>query len=561
MIIDKKNRKYLFLFFLALALLIAGTYVYNQKNEIITNFHVINNELLPRNYETVSGIYYYNKTDSAFYDTLTNFTHFALTVNNHSSFRINKTLFDDIPQNQNIILTVEFWGNKYLRKHKNDLLQDIINGSLDEKLQQIYNSLLDNNKKIYVRINPVMEPWSSYIPWYNCHKYIEAYRHVALFWKNKNLKFIWGHSGFHGAERFYPGDDVVDYISFTLPAANTNYRKEIHENLHRLRYWDKPIMIISYKKEYENKLIYNNVNCEIDTIAKYWNIAYNDSLWRFSDNVIQNRKFPVGLHDPRKILLSDPAISVEHIFISFDYVPSGELKSMLDDVFSRNHDVILTVEPWSAKPDSNILLNIINEKYDSIFSGMYNDISNTNHTVYLRFAHEMEIPITRYPWQSQDPLTYIRAFRYFMQFPQPFPENVKRVWGPAGDPGSSDFYPGNDVVDYISIAVYALPDKNITDYKKQFTFRDMFDFKTSNVRFINKPIFITEFGVQGPEEFKALWLEDAARILNKNPQVIGVNYFNMSDTPGAWGKIKEPDWSITPETLHRFLKVLTRDDQ
>jgi beta-mannanase len=88
----------------------------------------------------------------------------------------------------------------------------------------------------------------------------------------------------------------------------------------------------------------------------------------------------------------------------------------------------------------------------------------------------------------------------------------------------------------------------------------MFIFKTSNIRFINKPIFITEFGVKGPEEYKATWLEDAARILNKNPQVVGVNYFNMSDTPGAWGEIKEPDWSITSETLHRFLEVLAWDD-
>jgi beta-mannanase len=75
-----------------------------------------------------------------------------------------------------------------------------------------------------------------------------------------------------------------------------------------------------------------------------------------------------------------------------------------------------------------------------------------------------------------------------MQYPQQVPENVKRVWGPAGDGGSSDFYPGNDVVDYVSVAVYALPDKNITDYEKQHTFSSMFIFKTSNIRFINKPI-------------------------------------------------------------------------
>jgi len=566
MITDKKIRKYLFLFFLAFALVAVSAFVYKQRKVISSNFHVINNELLPRNNQTVSGFYF--KSDSTYYDTLVSFAHFAVTVNNHSSFRIDKTLFDDVPQNQDILLSIEFHGNKYLRgnkylhKYKDDALQEIINGSLDEKLKNIYDSLLDSDRKIYIRINPEMELWYKNFPWYNCYKYIEAYRHVAVLWQNKNLKFIWGHSGFNGAERFYPGDDVVDFISFTLYPVNVNYRKEVYRKLHNMRFFDKPIMILTNSESViDNKLTYNYVNEEIDTIAKYKNIAYNDSLWKNSDTVIKDKKFLIGLHDPRKLLISDPAISLEHIFVSFDHIQSGESERRIDEVFSRNHDAILTVEPWSEKPDSNILLNIIHGKYDSIIHRLYKDISDKNHTVYLRFAHEMEIPITRYPWQSQDPLTYIRAFRYIMQYPQQVPENVKRVWGPAGDGGSSDFYPGDDVVDYVSVAVYALPDKNITDYEKQHTFSSMFIFKTSNIRFINKPIFITEFGVKGPEEYKATWLEDAARILNKNPQVVGVNYFNMSDTPGAWGEIKEPDWSITSETLHRFLEVLERDNQ
>jgi beta-mannanase len=559
MIINKKFRMYLFLFFWAFALVIVSAFVYKHRYAINSNFHIINNELLPRNNQSVSGLFF--RSDSTYYDTLVNFTHFALTVNNHSSFRIDKTLFNEVPQNQDILLSIEFQGNKYLRKYKNDPLLEITNGSLDEKLKKIYDSLLDSNRKIYIRINPEMELWSFNFPWYNCYKYIDAYRHVALLWQNKNLKFIWGHSGFIGAERFYPGDDVVDFVSLTLHPGKTSYINEIHRNLHRLRFVNKPIMIMNFENACDNKLIYNYVNAEIDTIAKYHEIAYNDSLWKNSVPVIKDKKFLIGVYDPRKLLISDPAISLEHIFVSFDHIQSGESERRINEVFSRSHDVILTVEPWSEKPDSNILLNIIHGKYDSVIHRLYKDISDKKHTVYLRFAHEMEIPITRYTWQSQDPLTYIRAFRYFMQFPQQVPENVKRVWGPAGDGGSSDFYPGDDVVDYVSIAVYALPDKNITEYEKQFTFSSMFIFKTSNVRFINKPIFITEFGVKGPEEYKGTWLEDAARTLNKNQQVVGVNYFNMSDTPGVWGEIKEPDWSITPETLHRFLEVLERDNQ
>ncbi|MCU0406373.1 MAG: hypothetical protein MUE64_05260, partial [Ignavibacteriaceae bacterium] len=188
------------------------------------------------------------------------------------------------------------------------------------------------------------------------------------------------------------------------------------------------------------------------------------------------------------------------------------------------------------------------------------DISYTKQMVYLRFAHEMEIPITRYAWQSQDPLIYIRAFRYFMNFTDTIPHNVKRIWGPAGDRSSPDFYPGNDALDYISFVIYGLPDKDITEHEKQLTFSNIYNHKIWRFRFFAKPVFITEFGVRGPEDYQTRWLEDAAKTLNENPRVIGVNYFNMSDTPGAWGEIKEPDWSITPASLHRFLEVLERDN-
>jgi beta-mannanase len=171
----------------------------------------------------------------------------------------------------------------------------------------------------------------------------------------------------------------------------------------------------------------------------------------------------------------------------------------------------------------------------------------------------MEIPITRYPWQSQNPVDYIKSFRYFMNFQNPFPSNIKKVWGPAGDRGSIEWWPGNDVVDYISIAIYGLPDKNISDPKKQETFETIFKRKYWRMRFINKPIFITEFGVKGPEDFQTKWLEDAAKVIRMHKQIIGVNYFNMSDTPKAWGDIKPPDWSISKESFYRFIKVLEKE--
>lgn len=145
-----------------------------------------------------------------------------------------------------------------------------------------------------------------------------------------------------------------------------------------------------------------------------------------------------------------------------------------------------------------------------------------------------------------------------MNFKGELPSNIKRVWGPAGDRGSIEWYPGNDVVDVMSIAIYGLPDKNITDPNMQESFKTIFNRKTRRVRFIDKPLFITEFGVKGPEDYQTNWLEGAAKVLREHPGVLGVNYFNMSDTPKAWGDIKPPDWSITKQTLHHFYNTLNQ---
>ncbi len=119
-----------------------------------------------------------------------------------------------------------------------------------------------------------------------------------------------------------------------------------------------------------------------------------------------------------------------------------------------------------------------------------------------------------------------------------------------------EWWPGNDVVDYVSIAIYGLPDKNITDPEKQESFSRIFGRKSSRFRFINKPFFITEFGVKGDEEFQNLWLGEAAVILNRQKNVVGINYFNHGDSPGAWGEIQPPDWSILANTFRKFLEAL-----
>jgi len=215
----------------------------------------------------------------------------------------------------------------------------------------------------------------------------------------------------------------------------------------------------------------------------------------------------------------------------------------------------VTVEPWkdtSGKADTNVTKSIVAGRYDGEMRTLFRIFSQTKQTVYLRWMHEMEIPIHRYAWQSKDPVDYINAYRYFMQFEGGPPKNVKKVWGPAGDRGSIDFWPGDDVVDFISIAIYGLPDKNITDPNKQEAFSTIFNRKFYRMRFADKPIFITEFGVKGSEAYQDNWLKNAAETIKNNRHVFGICYFNLYDDDKAWGSIKPPDWSITPQSMKKF---------
>ncbi len=553
-------------------LILAGIFVYIKRDSLRKHFSVVKDELTIVENKDVSGIYY--KENPAAFDTLQNFVHLKLKVNNSHSFRVNKSLWEQIPDSTNILLSVEFWGHKYLRKIKNHPLAKINEGAYDKKLQKIYETLFSGDRNIFVRINPEMDLPLYQNPWQYSEDYIESYRHVVSKWQGKNskVKFVWGPSGFWGAEEFYPGDDVVDYMSITIknetewlfkrypPVMDT--KNEIHRKMHRLRFFDKPVMVLANKKWDSRQLVSSCVMSEIDSVAKYRNIAYNDSLWSSAEPITSNSRFLIGVHDPDQHLVLDAAISVEHIFIDFSQIQTGELKRLLNEAFSRNHDVIVTMEPTRAigvKADTNVLISTIQGKYDTIYQRLFQEITNQEHIVYLRFAHEMEIPVERYDWQLKDPIDYIRAFRYFMQLPKPFPLNVKKVWGPAGDWGSADFYPGDDVVDYASFAAYGLPDKNITDFKRQVTFGKLSKRKLWRLRLINKPIFITEFGIKGPEEFQSLWLEDAAKVINENSKIIGASYFNRSDIPGAWGDIDAPDWGITINSFHRFVDVLERN--
>ena len=337
---------------------------------------------------------------------------------------------------------------------------------------------------------------------------------------------------------------------------------DIQRRLHRLRFVNKPIFVFA-SKNIDAIIDKKTIASISEYIRKEQQVVYStENFTRLSPSNTNLTENPIlGLYDPQNLLVEEPAGSAEHLFVDFGSLQDGSFENNFRNVLARKHELIITFEPFrhpSQKSDLNVLANVTAGKYDHEISEFYDIICSTRQRIFLRYAHEMEIPISRYPWQSQDPVEYIHSFRYFMQFRDTLTDHIQRVWGPAGDRGSIEWYPGNDIVDVLSMAIYGLPDKNIIDPEKQESFATIFNRKNWRLRFINKPLFITEFGVKGPEEYQTKWLSAAAKVIRKNNQIIGINYFNMSDTPKAWGEIKPPDWSISKASFYAFTTQLKR---
>lgn len=508
-----------------------------------------------------------------------NFAHFTVKLHKNWRLGFGKDKLSSVPDSIPVLISIETLGRYLAPLTRNHPIDDIIKGRYDRVFKELCTEIAGRRSNVYFRINPDMEVPVSHYPWQRFGPgYIDAFRHFAEVCKKHapHVQIVWGPAGYPGALEYYPGDEIVDAASVTLKSdleqSVNKYPKDytvaydLFRRLHRLRFIDRPIFILGSTLVPKDSMNANILHSAEERINQAKEIAYTNDNFKRPTTTYDDlpKKIEIGLYDPNSLLNSEKPVTVEHLFVDFGSLDNGDFEKDFKDVLARGHNVIVTFEPFrlpNGEPDDlNLLQRVTEGKYDNEIKQLYDIILLTQNKIYLRYAHEMEIPITRYPWQSQDPLTYIQSFRYFMTFLDSIPANMKRVWGPAGDRGSLEWWPGNDVVDYISMAIYGLPDKNIEDPYKQESFSTIFYRKSWRMRFIDKPFFITEFGVKGPEEYQYIWLEGAAKVVRENPRVRGINYFNMSDTPKAWGDIPPPDWHISKKSFYRFVELLNYNE-
>lgn len=545
-----------------------GLLLPNAKAFLVKN-RIIKNELEP-------VLALFNRTDTLKQVRKPSIVHYTMQIAG-DRWPISDDFLKGIPDSTALLLTIEFWESKVMPNLFSRIWPKKKPKHFDENLRELCEKILNKRKQVYIRPNPEMEVPVKLFPWHRQYtKNRETFIYISNYLKKhaEHVQMVWGPAGFPGVLEVYPGNNAVAAISITLKSRSESIMDdyppyptiddELHRKLHRLRFLNKPILILGSENTANQDFSMFDLIQVVESQNTYDSLIYSTANYRHGNMQpkLNGSKVQVGVFDPRLQLVHASFISTEHLFTDFGNIQSGLFQKMFKDVIGRNHDVLVTVEPWKdlrGVPDSNVLRGILAGNYDGTFDTLYTVIGETEQRVYLRFAHEMEIPVDRYAWQNKDPIDYILAFRYFMNYPKESMDHVKRIWGPAGDRGSLEFWPGVDVVDYLSIAIYGLPDKNITNPKQQLRFSTIFRDKYRRLYLVDKPIFISEFGVKGPEELQDEWLEDAALTINQYHQIIGVNYFNRTDVPKAWGDIKPPDWSITNQSFQQFIESLDRE--
>lgn len=550
-------------FWAAMLLLLASVAFYLTRFTSLFKSNAYSTDLLNAAFAE-QAVGYFNRADTTVDSP--DMQHVSLWIHANTTFEQFASSLKQLDPEKDILVTVSIG--------EQDGLRMVTDGSFDDAFQALCRALSDK-KQVYLRWDPDMEVPVRRFSWQyqSPEDYISAFRHIAETCRREapQLKIMWSPAGYPGTEEYWPGADMVDVVGISMNGQSekeaTAYpvqpdmREALRRKIIRTRFMDKPVLVLTSGAD----SLRHALRRDLRIIAR--ELQPDSGMFQY-DPMRQAAKRPsgsiplLGVYDPEHELTASKSIQVEHLFIDLGNIQTGKFAEEFNAVIRRGHQAIVTVEPWrdnKVRKDTSALRNTMNGVYDEEFKELFRTIAAANQTVYVRFAHEMEIPIHRYSWQSQDPILYIKAFRHFMELGKGI-QNVRKVWGPAGDRGSMEWYPGGDYVDFISIAIYGLPDKNITDPTKQESFETIFDRKVWRTRFASKPFFVTEFGVKGPDDFQTQWMAGAARVLASHKEVWGASYFNLADNPEVWGNIPAPDWGISKAILNHFVAELRENN-
>lgn len=277
----------------------------------------------------------------------------------------------------------------------------------------------------------------------------------------------------------------------------------------------------------------------------------------------------------------DQDLAIINIFTSFDY-DWHALRRQSTNIVAQGATPMITLEPTlAARPDDNLLLEIIAGDWDlylaqwvTDFKTWIKDRDDPHARILLRFAHEFNG--IWYPW-SNDPESYIIAWRKLHAKFEAADANqyVEWVWS-VNNVDVDDYnditlyYPGEDVVDWTSIDGYNWGANY--SFSQWNSFADIFEEKYDllMLHYPQHPILITEIASAEPRdlpdptrgqdgddsdryESKSRWIAGMFQQLRTNFRGIkGIIWFNIN---------KELSWSLNESEFNTGLTQFKKEVQ
>lgn len=261
----------------------------------------------------------------------------------------------------------------------------------------------------------------------------------------------------------------------------------------------------------------------------------------------------LGIYDPEGHFASSDQWAIEHYFVNWSGYNLAKIRAQLQTAVSRNRWPMITVEPWPASSDpadwDGLLADASTGRYDNSIDTLCGELKAFDHPIFVRWGQEMEAVTGRYPWAVEDSLSYIAAYRRFVERCGSVADQALFVWSPVGNKELELYWPGADYADYVGISVYGFPDWERDLYGHPRTMAQTLREKMERVTDYGRPVMVAELGVTGPESYQRAWLGQGLQAMADYPDLKTAVYFNAVDTPGVWGEIYgAPDWRL-PESI------------
>ena len=263
-----------------------------------------------------------------------------------------------------------------------------------------------------------------------------------------------------------------------------------------------------------------------------------------------------GVYDPASAFSDAHGIGIEHIYVYWQQLDRRMLRERAAYAKARGRRLLVTVEPYTRAADwrsggHRLFRDILAGKFDRDIASVCAEISSAGGGTIVRWGHEMEQPVKRYPWARKDAEGYKSAYRYFVERCRAAAPLAQYMWSPKGEANLADYYPGDDWTDMVGLSVYGLQKWDHRFHGRDRSFAQVFGEKYMRVTRFRKPVVIAEFGVAGSDEYRRAWLEDSARRLAKFPRLTAIVYFNARE-PAAWpAGLGSPDWRVVPAAFLR----------